>query len=228
MPDAINVLYRDDDLLIIDKPPGLPSHATMDPKRPHVVSLVEKQFGLNYVAMHHRLDRDTSGVLILVTHPRSNAAMADAFKSRAVKKTYRALVWSSAAPKPKWTVENHLAEVGRRGKKRMMGAVRSGGDLAQTAFECVTQRDIDLPRGKVAIVIAEPTTGRTHQIRVHLAQDGKPILGDDLYAPDAVRDLAPRLMLHAESLTFPHPVHHNEMTVTAPLPRDFNACWGLF
>lgn len=215
-----HILFQDTWLLILNKPYGIPTQPTVDPLRPSMVSLAKASFSLPYLALHHRLDRDTSGVLLMVTHPQANLGISQAFKNRLVKKSYRALA-QGPIHQPQWIVENYLGPLPKTAheKKTRFGEVSAGGDFARTAFEVVESR------GNVSQVIARPETGRTHQIRVHLAEGGHPVLGDPLYAPENVQRSAPRLMLHAETLTFPHPIHQNEMTVTAPLPTDFNTCW---
>jgi 23S rRNA-/tRNA-specific pseudouridylate synthase len=96
--------------------------------------------------------------------------------------------------------------------------VPSGGSLAETSFRVIERR----PRG--IWVEAIPKTGRTHQIRVHLAEYGLPILGDDLYGPPDHSSIAPRLMLHAAQLIFRHPINRDEVRVKSPLPADFQEC----
>jgi 23S rRNA-/tRNA-specific pseudouridylate synthase len=102
------------------------------------------------------------------------------------------------------------------GKRARQASVSSGGDPAETDFQVLEV----WPRG--LLIEARPLTGRTHQIRVHLSEDGLPILGDTFYGARA--DGAPRVMLHAASLTFPHPVHKSEVSIRSPLPEDFLQC----
>src|SRR5262249_38052355 len=118
-----------------------------------------------------------------------------------------------------WNIKNHLGKVSSKSKRAMYGAVDSAGDLAETAFRVVEQHS----RG--IWIEAIPRTGRTHQIRVHLSEYGLPILGDDRYGEDR-SELAPRLMLHASQLVFPHPVTRRETSVKSPLPQDFKRCLG--
>ena len=222
----MDILFQDQWIIAVNKPPGLPAHPTMDPTRPSVVSELQKQLQLSYTALHHRLDRDTSGVMLFVIDQAANKGMSDAFQNRKVQKVYKAICFSQKPLPQAWPVDNHLGEVGKRGKKMLMGAVRSGGDHARSMFRTESSAACQVPNGWVSLVSAKPETGRTHQIRVHLSQGGRPIVGDELYSPDAIRDLAPRLMLHAESLTFEHPIRHNGITITAPIPRDFQTCWN--
>jgi 23S rRNA pseudouridine955/2504/2580 synthase len=176
-----------------------------------------------YLALHHRLDRDTSGVLLLVKDAKVNAAAARLFTEHRALKTYHALAERPALlpgkkPQDAWTVRNYLGPAPKRpggGKRTRYTAVTKGGDPAETGFRLLEVFESAL------YVQARPKTGRTHQIRVHLSEAGMPILGDDLYGR---RDAAPRLMLHAAALVFPHPVTNVEVAVTSPLPRDFREC----
>lgn len=247
------VLFEDESLLVVNKPPGLPTQPTVDEFRDSLFAAAKRYLqkrygGAPYVALHHRLDRDTSGVLLLVKDEKVNRAIAGQFTRHEIEKTYQALtVRPERVPPmnlpgwPEWTVRNYLGAVeknGRHGKRRVFGAVRAGGDVAETHFRLVE----DLGGG--LWVEARPKTGRTHQIRVHLSELGLPILGDDLYGAGAGavagtgagagagasaaagmgvggRGEVPRLMLHASLLRFIHPISGVAMSVEAPLPEDF-------
>ena len=144
------------------------------------------------------------------------------FRSR---KTYHALAVGGASAPEEWVVENYLGEVGREGKASRFGAVRSGGDPARTSFRILER----LPGA--LLIEASPHTGRTHQIRVHLAEGGHAILGDPFYGgPSQVRInrrgtlTIPRVMLHAAALEFVHPVTPAALKITCPRPPDLEAC----
>ncbi len=215
------LLYEDDDLIVVDKPPGLISQASPDRKREHVVSWLDRHLKKKYF-LQHRLDRDTSGVMLLTKTTRVNKAITDQFRDHTIQKTYRALAKKAPSGEP-WTtmtVKNHLAPV-RNDRKQLsrMVVVRSGGWLAETDFE-VTEEFAEF-----GLVIARPRTGRTHQIRVHLASLKRPILGDFMYGGKS--SLAARVMLHASQLTFEHPISKQLIAVEAPLPNDFKKlCYG--
>jgi len=231
---ADHILFEDDDLIVIDKPPGLPSHATVDEARDNLLAALTRFLSMRdriarpYIGVHHRLDRDTSGVVLFTRSTRVNAALAQMFSNHQVLKTYQAL--SSARREPglrnklekEWTVKNHLGKIGSKSKRARYGPVQSNGLLAETFFRLIAE----YPRG--VWIEAVPGTGRTHQIRVHLAGCGLPILGDDLYGADNTSDAgdarAPRLMLHAAELKFPHPITSREICVKSPLPGDFKEC----
>ena len=177
-----------------------------------------------YVGVHHRLDRDTSGAVLFTKSPRVNAAVAESFSNHQVIKIYQALtVPRRERPLEKqWSVRNHLGKIGSKSKRARYGEVQSNGALAETAFRVIAEH----PRG--VWIEAVPRTGRTHQIRVHLAGCGLPILGDDLYGPDNPSEAGdvrtPRLMLHAAELKFSHPITKREICVRSPLPDDFKQC----
>jgi RluA family pseudouridine synthase len=219
---AAAVLYHDDALLAVDKPPGLPTHATADPSRPHLVAHVErflagKGRARPYVAVHQRLDRDTSGIVLFATDPRANEPLARAFDRRRVAKTYVALTARPAAlPPRRFCIERRLAGLGG-GKAGRVRAVSSGGREATTLVR------IQEALPQALLVEATPLTGRKHQIRVHLAEAGLPILGDALYGrtPGASPRVVPRLMLHARRLELRHPLTGMRLVIESPVPADF-------
>jgi 23S rRNA pseudouridine1911/1915/1917 synthase len=216
------VLYRDDVLLAVDKPPGLPTHATADPSRPHLVAHVERFLvrqgaARPYVAVHQRLDRDTSGIVLFATDRRANQALARAFGAREVAKTYAALTARPAAlPPRRFRIDRRLDRGGAGGADGVHAVAKGGQEAATT----VRVREI-LPQA--LLVEATPLTGRRHQVRVHLAEAGLPILGDTLYGPRSGLGSveAPRLMLHARRLELRHPLTGARLVIESPLPPDF-------
>lgn len=210
----IEILFEDDDFLVAVKPSGLPSQATVDKSRPDFYNLLKKQLEARqsdfYLALHHRLDRDTSGVMIFAKSKRANDPLAQLFKNHQIQKTYVCFTAYKKVKSP-WKVENHLAEKrDPKTKKMKMRSVQVAGDKAVTDFRVLEE----FP--KALLIEAQPRTGRMHQIRVHLAERGLGIYGDDLYkAPPA-----PRLMLHALALEWPHPFTQQIIKVESPLPAD--------
>jgi RluA family pseudouridine synthase len=223
------ILYEDDFVIVVNKPPGLPTQPTLDEARDNLFASVRKFLAgrdapgkpasETYLALHHRLDRDTSGVILFAKAKEANAGVAKMFAEHTARKVYHAIshVAPGRALKPEWVTKNYLGKLPGRGKAARYGAVRSGGDPAETRFRLIESCE------HAAWIEAQPITGRTHQIRVHLSEAGLPILADSLYGKSGDK-LAPRLMLHAVRLTFPHPIHQTEVSVEAPLPEDFLQC----
>lgn len=194
-------LYRDAFVLAVDKPPGLPMHASADRTRPNLYDLVKEALGGRpYLGLHQRLDRDTSGVVLFTLDPAANAGLADAIATGRVAKTYHALCARPARMPP--------------GEWRESGPLGGDGPNAETAFRVIRTLPARL------MIEARPTTGRKHQIRIHLAGRGLPILGDRRYG---AHDDAPRVMLHALRLELAHPVTGERLSVASPYPDDFQA-----
>jgi RluA family pseudouridine synthase len=218
---AAGILYEDSWVIAVDKPPGLPTPPTVDPGRPSLFTAVRAALSARagreaYLGLHQRLDRDTSGVVLFAKDPRVNPALADAFAQHHVVKTYHALVGRPVRRLPRqWQVRSRLAAVGRGAQARVR-SVEDRGSPSETAFAV---REV-LDRGLV--VEARPRTGRKHQIRVHLAEAGLAILGDDLYGGRGPAGLeVPRLMLHAVRLELLHPVTRARLVIESPYPEDF-------
>ena len=240
----IPILYQDPDLVVVDKPTGIPTHAPEpgDPYPGDALRIVQAQTGLPYLGMHQRLDADTSGVLLFAAWREANRALAAAFESRNVRKVYLALV-HGAPPRAEGVIDAPiLREHGERYRTTTIGDPR--GLAARTRFRVVetypvsripysveshrqqtsqyesrtTQHALRNPardERSITCTLLEliPETGRPHQIRVHLAHIGCPVVGDPLYGP-ADRP-APRLFLHAYQLTLPHPATGVRITFTA-------------
>lgn len=216
-PGPVRVVYLDDWLIVVDKPSGLPTHATTDPARPHLHGAVielRRTAGVAepYVGIHHRLDVDTSGLVLFTIDRSVNAAVGAAFADRTVEKSYVAVV-TGARPSSAWEVRDHLAPVGKVGKITRHGPVRSGGKSAHSSF-----RLLGLAAGPPGrwLVEGRPHTGRTHQLRVHLAGGGHPIVGDRLYGGVPGR----RVALHAATLRLAHPISGEPLELIAPPPHD--------
>jgi 23S rRNA pseudouridine955/2504/2580 synthase len=218
---AARVLYEDEWVIAVDKPPALPTAPTVDPGRPSLFAAVRAWLSHRagrecYLGLHQRLDRDTSGVVLFAKDARVNPALAGAFAGHQVVKTYHALVGLPVKILPRqWRVRSSLATVGK-GREARVKSVTDGGAPSETAFAV---REV-LHRGLV--VEAQPRTGRKHQIRVHLAERGLAILGDDLYGGRGLVGLAvPRLMLHAARLELLHPATRVPLVVESAYPEDF-------
>ena len=215
MGDA--VLYEDDVLIAVDKPPGLPTHPTVDPLRPSLVSAVKEYLGeAAYLGIHQRLDRDTTGVVLFAKHQSANASLAEQFEGRRVIKAYLAWCVPPARRVPEtWRASDRLAPLDS--KPPRIGVTPSGGTEAVTDF-VIRQR-----LSHAWLVEARPLTGRKHQIRVQLAAAGMPIVGDVLYGGPmrVVERRVTRALLHAASLELEHPITRRVLRIESPLPADF-------
>jgi len=221
----LDVLYEDEDLLVIHKPAGLVVHPAPGHWRGTLVSALLHRWrgprpGLDELrpGIVHRLDRETSGVLVIGKTPEVVARLAAQFKSREVEKEYLAVVWR--APRPRSGVIDK--PVGRHPKRRQRMAIRRDGRAAVTSYETIEEF------GDLAVLRLRPETGRTHQLRVHLASIGHPILGDKVYGrarnvrDPRLRDFS-RQALHAARLSFGHPADGRRLSFEAPLPADLEA-----
>ena len=212
------VLYRDRSLLAIDKPPGLAVQGGTKQVR-HLDAMLE---ALRFEVpepprLVHRLDKDTSGVLLLARHALAARRLSETFKGRDAGKIYWALV--VGAPRPtRGRIDLALAKQDRGGVEKVAAAARAGKPA-------VTLYGVVDARGPVAWLVLLPLTGRTHQLRAHCAARGWPIAGDGKYGgrvafPEglAAGFGAKRLMLHAREIALPHPEDGTTLRVTAPLP----------
>jgi len=218
-PPELVVLYRDAQLLAIAKPANLPAHPTVAGRGnalDQVKELLWEEGGTVPPILLHRLDADTTGVLLFALTVGANRHLYGQFVEHTVAKVYLALV--GGAPPAEFSVSNHL----KAGVHGRTVAVTSGGQPAQTAFRTLQQLD------GFALVEARPQTGRTHQIRAHLAGAGFPLLGDSLYGglPVIHGQTVGRHLLHATSLTVTHPLSGERLTLAAPLPEDFQRLLG--
>ena len=209
------VLYEDDQLCVIDKPAGLAVHGAPGDTGPSVAAWwLEKlgeaagAFDVERPGIVHRLDKDTSGVLVLARTPAAQAALSAAFEARTTKKTYLAIV-EGVPDRPKAVID---APIDRHPGDRTRMAIVTRGREARTAYE-VLHSD-----GRKALIEVHPETGRTHQIRVHLAAIGVPVSDDAVYGK---REPGGRQLLHAYQLAIPHPAG-GTLTVTAPIPADLD------
>jgi 23S rRNA pseudouridine1911/1915/1917 synthase len=209
------VLYEDDQLCVIDKPAGLAVHGAPGDTGPSVAAWwLEKlgeaagAFDVERPGLVHRLDKDTSGVLVLARTPAAQAALSAAFEARTTKKTYLAIV-EGVPDRPKAVID---APIDRHPGDRTRMAIVTRGREARTAYE-VLHSD-----GRRALIEVHPETGRTHQIRVHLAAIGVPVSDDAVYGK---REPGGRQLLHAYQLAIPHPAG-GTLTVTAPIPADLD------
>jgi 23S rRNA pseudouridine1911/1915/1917 synthase len=209
------VLYEDDALSVIDKPAGLAVHGAPGDTSPSVAGWWLEQLGDRAAAFDverpgivHRLDKDTSGVLVLAKTPVAQASLSAAFEARTTKKSYLAVV-QGVPDRPKAVID---APIDRHPGDRTRMAIVTRGRESRTTYE---QLHTD---GRRALLEIKPETGRTHQIRVHLAAVGIPVADDAVYGK---REPGGRQLLHAYELSIPHP-DGGTLTVSAPIPPDFD------
>ncbi len=209
------ILHRDDALLVLNKPPGLPVQGGPGITR-HLDGMLDAlRLGGERPRLVHRLDRDTSGVLLLARTPGIAGKLAAAFRGRAVKKTYWAVVVGRPAP-GEGVIDAALVRSG--GARAGHSALAEPGD-PEAARAITEYRVLDAAGRRLAWLELAPLTGRTHQLRVHCAALGAPILGDSRYGGGETEPagFAPLLHLHARALTLPHPAG-GTLAVSADLP----------
>lgn len=222
-----SILFEDECLLVINKPARFPSEATIVEGRDHALAAVKRylhgksaQINAPYAGLLHRLDRDTSGVLLFTKKREINAPIHRIFSERIAEKTYEALTAKSGRiPAFPFSLSSRIARISSKSQAGKWGSRKDEGDEALTDFELIKEYPGFLH------VRACPHTGRTHQIRVHLSESGLPLLGDTLYGgPETINGHAvERGMLHARTLRFPHPLSGLTLEITAPFPQDFLA-----
>jgi len=255
IPEAIplDVVYEDKDLAVVNKPAGMMVHAgsgqnedarsrgTLVNALLHRFQALSSSAGELRPGIVHRLDKETSGLIIVAKNDRAHAALAKMFSERRLKKTYIALV-HGAVPREKGTIS---AAVGRDPlrRTRMTARPTENARSAVSHYE-VTQR-LETRFGKFTLVRVQIETGRTHQIRVHMASIGHPVVGDTLYGAagqltevmdtqgmaakarrkgvEQERLRLGRNFLHAAELEFEHPVTRKVLDLKAPLPGELNA-----
>jgi RluA family pseudouridine synthase len=202
------ILFEDDALLVYNKP----SRINSDEKG--ILQLWKSAYPT--LQLVHRLDRDTTGVLLLAKQPAVFENLVSQFKQFQVHKHYLTIVDGIIEP-AKGKIENHLGK-----KKAYAGQTIWGAISASRGLYACTEWE-RLRKGKMASLVAcHPKTGRTHQIRVHMAEMGHPILGDFQYGKHFLCPYRPpRMLLHAWEIRFYHPMTGREMSLTAPLPDDF-------
>ena len=218
-PIPLQVLFEDDDVVVIDKPSGMVVHPGSGNRNGTLVNallhryhdLADRFPDSPRPGIVHRLDKDTSGVMIVAKHAAAHAHLAAQFSGRQVGKIYHA--WVAGQPVP--AIGRIEARLCRDPRNPLRFRVTEGqGKSALTRYRVLTSRP------GAAFVALRPITGRTHQLRVHLRWLGHPVLGDPLYAGRA-RGTAPRLLLHARRLTITLPRTDTAHTFEAPLPPDF-------
>jgi 23S rRNA pseudouridine1911/1915/1917 synthase len=230
VPRTFSVLAEDETFLAIDKPAGLPMHTTAKFYRNTLVAVLRERYPTEHLQICHRIDRETSGVLLIARDASASSFLKKAFARRAVSKSYLAIV--HGAPPAEGLIDLPMKLLDTPTKLKM--GIADDGLPSVTAYRVVERY------ASHALVACEPRTGRQHQIRVHLAAIGHPIVGDKLYRASEQQfmdycdgGMTPELLvafdglhrhaLHAHRLTFPHPRTGAAISVEAPLPADLCA-----
>jgi 23S rRNA pseudouridine1911/1915/1917 synthase len=237
-PRTFGVLYEDADVVVVDKPAGLPVHASAKFYFNTLTRVLAERFGHEPLQICHRLDRETSGALVVARHKAAAAIVKTAFERKQVAKTYLAIVhgeppWPDAGSGAEHVIDVPLVLAQPGDPTRLPGVrmlARAGG------LPSTTRVAVEVRATGYALVRCSPVTGRQHQIRAHLAAAGYPIVGDKLYAhgDDAfiafcatgftpelrARFELPRQALHAASVVFPHPTRGEALRVDSPLAPD--------
>jgi 23S rRNA pseudouridine1911/1915/1917 synthase len=228
VPRHFEVLAEDEHFLAIDKPAGLPMHTTAKFWKNTLVALLRERYPNERLQICHRIDRETSGVLLIARTAQAASYLKRGFANRRMKKMYLALVRGVPAV-PSGTIDAPMRLLDTRTHIKM--------GVEPDGLPAVTHYSVRETFANHALVEAAPETGRQHQIRVHLAHIGHPIVGDKMYGASeqafmdycdrgmteellALFDGLPRHALHAARLTFPHPVTEQPITVESPLPAD--------
>lgn len=204
------VIFEDEHLLVVHKPAGWNTHAPSPFAGEGIYDwLKHRESRWAPLAILHRLDKETSGVLVFGKTPLANRSLMEQFTVRRVRKKYL-LLTDRAVPSKEFTVKTSLVRVG----EKYAGGVK--GEIAETKFTPVLDSKFAVKSAGLKMVTAEPLTGRTHQIRVHAAENGFPVLGDTLYGGTA----SSRVFLHAAEIAFTHPATNEPVKFFAPVNFD--------
>jgi len=227
------VPYEDADLLVIDKPAGMVVHPAAGNADGTLVNALLAHCGDNLSGIGgvrrpgivHRLDKDTSGLMVVAKNDRAHQGLSAQFADRSLSRTYRAVAWGTPQPR-EGEIEGNIGR--HPTDRKRMAHLEEGGKPALTLYRVVKARGLT-----ASLVECKLMTGRTHQIRVHMAECGWPLMGDPLYGKvrparlkeleEPLRGLAarfPRQALHAAALVFRHPLTGRRMEFTSPLPDD--------
>lgn len=225
-PIPLDILFEDDSILVLNKPPGIVVHPAPGNWSGTLVNALLHHFqtsggtistigGKERPGLVHRLDKQTSGVMVVAKHDSAHRSLAAQFKAHTIKRTYEALVWG--VPKPSRGII--ALAIGRDARERKKFSARTARPKESVTEYSVIRRFVG-----AAHVVLTPRTGRTHQLRVHLSHIGHPILGDPTYGGKRVTAVhgitIPRVMLHARTLGFIHPETHRSLEYSVPVPAD--------
>ena len=223
------IIFEDEHVLVLNKPFGLAVQGGTGTKR-HIDGMLvgmADRFGGERPRLVHRLDRDTTGVLLIAKHRDAAAKLGRVFQTRSAAKTYWALVKGVPKP-PQGKVEAALVKAAGPDGDRVRKALP--GEQEEAMHATTHYSVIDRLAHKASWVSLKPVTGRQHQLRAHMALIGTPIVGDNKYGGDEnlpAEQIENKLHLHARRLVLPHPYTGGKIDVTAPLPDHMRATWEL-
>jgi len=203
------IVFKDEFLTIVNKPQGLTTQGTMCYDVNHLYYFV-KQHCKSYVGLHHRLDRDTSGLILFTLKKEANKPVSEMFKNKKIEKTYIAVV--NGILKKKKEIDFPIGRIPASQPAKWWTNMPNSKEAKTIVKPLKTGK-------KYSLIEAMPLTGRTHQIRVHLASIGHPILGDRFYNAEEKENFS--LMLHCKRLRFNHPITGKKITVETDLPERF-------
>lgn len=219
---TFKVRHEDEDVVVVDKPARLVTQPGKGHERDSLLNGLFAKYGPQLqnlgrardFGLLHRLDRQTSGLLIVALRPRAYDALRVAFATRKVRKYY----WAVTAKTPRSGSGVIRKPILEETDDKKLARIAPGGKPAVTAYRVVSRSSVG--GIEAAVVECRPVTGRLHQVRVHMDAIGCTILGDELYASKAVKAAAPRLALHAHRVAFAHPVTGETIDVRSPWPAE--------
>ena len=231
----LDILHEDEHIIVINKPAGMVVHPAPGHRSGTLVNALLHQCkgslsGINGVTkpgIVHRLDKDTSGLIVSAKNDKAHICLSQQIESRSMQRTYAAFCHGNVAPR----IMEVVQPVGRHPSQRTKMSITQKGRYAHTTLKTILVSKAQ-NLGLVSLVLCTLHTGRTHQIRVHCAHQRHPLLNDILYGGQSITQIghilkAGRQSLHALSLTLDHPETHERLSFTAPVPADLRALYDI-
>ena len=214
---ALDIVYEDSDIVVPDKPPFMPTHPSHDHYRDTVANALAFRYKNDNAPFVfrpvNRLDRNTSGLLIIARNRIAAGRLYESMLKKEIKKKYIAVL-DGVPSERTGKIEGYIRRTAKSIIVREVCGENEGGDYALSSYRVLFEN------GRYSVVLAEPITGRTHQLRVHFASVGCPIIGDDIYGSES--PFISRHALHAAKLCFYHPTTKEQISLSAPLHDDMN------